>query len=281
MTALLILTLLSQWGWWGPGINADLLQGKDTTALWNAKTLQGRDTTTFVRKGTDSTLPMRGDGIAARPVGVFVEFEFLSTDAATPAPWFWAALSSGTKTNGAGGSAHPGVGRFSSSASSNSGFMMVTVTNALLLAGGEVADFVFRPESLIGTTIRVGFHDATSVTAPTDGAYLRIVDTLVRGMTMSNSTGDSTASQLRIVANRWYWAHLDVVSASKFVCTVVDSVGTQVWKDSVLTQIPTGAGRQCGHGFEATNSGTTAYPLVDVDYMNLRIARKISAGRPN
>jgi len=49
MTALLILTLLSQWGWWGPGINADFLQGKDTTALWNAKTLQGKDTTAFAR----------------------------------------------------------------------------------------------------------------------------------------------------------------------------------------------------------------------------------------
>jgi len=45
MTALLILTLLSQWGWWGPGIDADFLQGKDTTAMFNAKTLQGKDTT--------------------------------------------------------------------------------------------------------------------------------------------------------------------------------------------------------------------------------------------
>jgi hypothetical protein len=31
--------------------NAKTLQGKDTTALWNAKTLQGKDTTGFVRTG--------------------------------------------------------------------------------------------------------------------------------------------------------------------------------------------------------------------------------------
>jgi hypothetical protein len=31
--------------------NSHLLQGKDTTALWNAKTLQGKDTTGFVRTG--------------------------------------------------------------------------------------------------------------------------------------------------------------------------------------------------------------------------------------
>ena len=31
--------------------NSHLLQNKDTTALWNAKTLQGKDTTGFVRTG--------------------------------------------------------------------------------------------------------------------------------------------------------------------------------------------------------------------------------------
>jgi len=68
MTALLILTLLSQWGWWGPGINADFLQGKDTTALWNAKTLQGKDTTAlWIHAGTDSAGRQRGNsGIFGR-----------------------------------------------------------------------------------------------------------------------------------------------------------------------------------------------------------------------
>jgi len=67
MTALLILTLLSQWGWWGPGINADLLQGKDTTALWNAKTLQGKDTNalkTFVLTGKAATAGTADSAIA-------------------------------------------------------------------------------------------------------------------------------------------------------------------------------------------------------------------------
>ena len=35
----------------GVSANTHQLQGKDTTALWNAKTLQGRDTTTFARPG--------------------------------------------------------------------------------------------------------------------------------------------------------------------------------------------------------------------------------------
>ena len=36
--------------------NTDKLQGKDTTALWNAKTLQGKDTTGFVRTGQASSI---------------------------------------------------------------------------------------------------------------------------------------------------------------------------------------------------------------------------------
>ena len=42
MTVLLFLSLLSQWGWWGPGIDADFLQGKDTLGVW-------------VHSGTDSS----------------------------------------------------------------------------------------------------------------------------------------------------------------------------------------------------------------------------------
>jgi len=36
--------------------NAKALQGKDTTALWNAKTLQGKDTTGFVRTGQANSI---------------------------------------------------------------------------------------------------------------------------------------------------------------------------------------------------------------------------------
>jgi len=36
--------------------NSHLLQGKDTTALWNAKTLQGKDTTGFVRTGQANSI---------------------------------------------------------------------------------------------------------------------------------------------------------------------------------------------------------------------------------
>jgi hypothetical protein len=48
--ALLALTSLSmaQWGWWGPGIDADRLQGKDTTAMWK-------------HAGTDSAFYIKGD----------------------------------------------------------------------------------------------------------------------------------------------------------------------------------------------------------------------------
>ncbi|MBN2465418.1 hypothetical protein JXD38_07320, partial [candidate division WOR-3 bacterium] len=48
--------------------NAKTLQGKDTTALWNAKTLQGKDTTGFVRSGEADavTSAMIVDGTVAR-----------------------------------------------------------------------------------------------------------------------------------------------------------------------------------------------------------------------
>jgi len=56
----------------GRAASADLLQGKDTTALWSAKTLQGKDTTGFVRTGQANsvTSAMIVDGtIAAADLG--------------------------------------------------------------------------------------------------------------------------------------------------------------------------------------------------------------------
>jgi hypothetical protein len=70
--------------------NAYLLQGKDTSALWNAKTLQGKDTTGFVRTGQPDavTSAMIVNGTVARSdVATNFKAPFSDTaDFATTAP---------------------------------------------------------------------------------------------------------------------------------------------------------------------------------------------------
>lgn len=189
-------------------------------------------------------------------------------------PWFGTSVSSGTALAIDGSAMHPGIMQYFSSVSANSGYRHIVSANCILLAGGESSDIYFRPQTLAGTTIRAGFFEGTAAAAPVDGAYVLMDPATGRleGRTITNSVGSSTATNYLLVTNTWYQARIVVNSdATRVDFYLYSEAGALLWTDSLTTNIPTVAGRETGHGIRATNSGTTAVALVDVDKITLYI----------
>jgi hypothetical protein len=227
----------------------------------------------------DSTQYLRADGVAARPVGIYYETDFLTTTlGAYNSPWNLGAIATGTTAATDLTASHPGVAQCKSAAGATSG--IYASIGLILLAGYEQDELIFRMVASDSVVFRSGWLDnLTGASAPTDGVYLRIIDTLARGMTANNGTLDSTASTYRIVAGRWYRRNVRLNSdASRAYMTLKDSVGTLVWSDSVSTQIPTGAGRYASQGFHVYRTGTAVAALVDVDKQWLWIPRNLGRG---
>lgn len=208
---------------------------------------------------------------------------FTPTTGAYTFPWALTAIASGTTGSWSDTSNHPGITRISSSTSANSGaYSIFGNTSSLLIAGTERSDFILRPQTLAGTTIRAGFHDATSITDAVDGAYFEMaqvggIDGTLVGKTSSNSTRSTTATSYVLVTNTWYRLRVQVNAAANLVTfTLYSEAGAVLWTDTLNTNIPTAAGRQCGNGLVATNSGTTAVALADIDFQDIQIDRTLT-----
>lgn len=184
-------------------------------------------------------------------------------------PWNLAVILSGTISQLSGSELHPGCIRIASSTSANSGgYCNLASRTSFLLAGGESSRIWFRPQTLSGTTIRLGFHDTNDSSAPADGAHMWMdpATGIIYGRTSSNTVTTTTGTGYQLLANTWYMAKVVVNSnATRVDFYLYDEAGTLLWSDFNTTNIPTVAGRELGHGLVATNSGTTAVNLVDMD----------------
>jgi hypothetical protein len=103
------------------------------------------------------------------------------------------------------------------------------------------------------------------------------VDGVILGKCRSNSVESSTASTFTLTTGTWYRAKIVANSdASRVDFYLYSEAGALLWTDNLTTNIPTGAGREVGHMAGAFNTGTTATPLLWVDYMYLLIARTLT-----
>lgn len=207
----------------------------------------------------------------------------VGTVEAATSVWDLVVISSGTQAAVAGEANHPGILRLSSSATANSGIIIstygTTTGNAVgfLIGGGEYSSFVLRPQTLTNTTIRAGHIDTGNSSDATDGVYFEVVAGAVVGKCASNATRTSTATLATLSTNTWYRLMYAVnYNATSVWFGVFSEAGSLLGSDTVTTNIPTDTGRQCGHGIIATNSGTTASNLVELDYMNLGFARPLT-----
>jgi len=193
------------------------------------------------------------------------------------APWFETTVSSGSrKSAGVDDSEHPGVLCAMCGTVANGGFAWSLAYNRLMLGGRESTDIIWRVPSggSDGTTIHLGLHDSISVSEPIDGCYVSVVGTTLTGYCASNSTRTASAPYT-ISEGPWYRLHVEaaaaLASASYALYTCAD--GALVWSATIDSNLP--VGRSLSHGVVATNGGTTAKELLDVDYVSLVINRAL------
>jgi hypothetical protein len=216
---------------------------------------------------------------------LFDEYDFDSFQMSYYSQWNTYNLLAAAGTPIAGTPNHPGIHRFVCNATPNSGggcWRMPNNAYPYLIAGLESSDIIIRPQTLAGTTIRAGFLDTTTFADATDGCYFEITTvggvpgTLV-GKCASNSVRSSTATSTVLVTNTWYRLRIEINSdASLVTFTLLSEAGAVVWSDTVNANIPTAAGRETTHGIVSTNSAGVATNIMDIDYINLRIARTLT-----
>lgn len=199
------------------------------------------------------------------------------TGEATYALWDYAVISSGTQAKVAGEPTHPGILRTSSSTTTNSGGYCRSAVETFRIAGGEVAEFVFRIGTLTGTTLRLGFLDTATSADATDGVYIEIPSTgAAVGKTSSNSTRSTSSTIATLSLATWYRAKIVVNRAASAVdFYLFDDTGNLLGSQQLAANIPTAAGRETGHGYVATNSGTTAVSLIEMDYMSIEFSKAL------
>ncbi|NTV21962.1 MAG: DUF5011 domain-containing protein [Candidatus Yonathbacteria bacterium] len=200
-------------------------------------------------------------------------------------PFFGAAISSGTigaptAASMASGN-HPGAILVSKAASTtaNSGYRITGLSTAMVLGGGYLFEGVINVRTpAAGTnTIYLGFHDATSVTAPVDGVYFDIAGTTVTGRSRGGSATLATASTYTVSTGNTDWYRFRIVintAATRADFYIYDDAGTQVWTDYVsgnAGDLPTATADLLTAGFLGVNSSTTAtaYEIANVDYMGM------------
>lgn len=268
-------------GTWG-SITGTLSEQTDLQEVLNAKQATLESGVSIKTINGDSVLGSGDITVAANKTRkqMFFENDFMYNNSQSFSPWFGNAISSGTLAAVNGEANHPGLIQFSSSTTTNSGYYVLMNPVSLLISGDETSEFVFKtPTSIASTaTIRFNCQDALTYAAPTDGIWINLANTTLTGRTASNGSASTTASSYTVSANTWYRATIELNADATLATFKLfsDNSDTPLWTDTLSTNIPTGSGRNTGHGVLATSSGTSAVPLIIMDYMNLKIDRELA-----
>lgn len=205
--------------------------------------------------------------------------DFLNKDIG--APWAVSGIASGSNDLYYTVSAiHPGVCNYQSSTTADSGYRAISSAVTLKLVGGEKFTIIFRTGTtqIENVTRRMGFHTTAVVTAPSDGAYIKIDSAVVTGQTVASSTASNTETNYTVAANTWYRATVEVnADASLITFTLyADNSETVLWADTLATNIPTsglGASDVCTYA----NAGAEAAKNIGgIDYIGVYLP---TAGR--
>ena len=196
----------------------------------------------------------------------------------TTGTWDIDLISSGTTANAITSTSdmaqHPGILYLRSSSTINSGVLLKATTgtpsNINRIVGGEVFEVVFKtPVTQTSITMRCGFHDATTVTAPVDGLYFEIVAGAVVAKNTSNSVSTTSATIVTLSASTWYTLRIDVNSdATSVNYNIYNDTGDQ--QGATVTQttnIPTAIGRECEPAFIITYGVAAVVDLCWIDYL--------------
>lgn len=254
------------------------MQATDKAAMRTAMDLTSL--ATMATSGTPSGSNfLRGDGAWATPSAGTTEVIFAESHMgyyATTAisGMMGTAASSGTATNAAGESGHPGVWTMSDSTTANGGFRFVSNTTAILISGGERHTAIFKPVSAATTvSVRTGYSDSFTNTAPTNGVWINMVGDgtgwTISGKTRNNSSESTTGTTYTAAVSTWYRGTIEINAGATLVTyALYNDAGTQLWTDTLATNIPTATGRETGYGFGMWESTVDAAAIrVSWDYV--------------
>jgi hypothetical protein len=157
----------------------------------------------------------------------------------------------------------PGGVFLRSSATANSGYRYQTTSLAGQTFGGVGRKFRghFRwRTSFTGRTVRIGFHDTTTVTDAVDGAYFEIWNDVCIAGTASNSTRTTAGTTATLALDTLYTFDIDVNAAANEARFRVyaGTSSTPVLDQTITTNIPASSARVFGAGIVATEASTTA-----------------------
>ncbi|NTV24048.1 MAG: hypothetical protein HGA85_06800 [Nanoarchaeota archaeon] len=217
--------------------------------------------------------------------------EFCTLNLYQQQDFFGVAISSGTITSQTGDQFHPCVLALQDSTTANGGYIigLHTAANQALLQinGSEVGTFIFQPKTATTVwTVRMGFLDTLTVTAPVDGCFFESVDNAnIVGACRANNAQTNTSTRFTGSANlsvsNWYKGIIEVnADASSVSFRIYNSTNGNtalLWSDTVASNIPTASGRQTSFGVIATQSTVAAaQQLLWMDYMELYINRTLA-----
>lgn len=189
----------------------------------------------------------------------------------------WSSFALGTGTLGypAGDATHIGVMSYVAHVSNaNSGYAYRTNTSIFLLSGGEKTTLIFKTPTVFTNVLRrFGFHDTIDHNAPIDGIYVEMTAETLTGHTSNSSTRSDTGTSFSLIADTYYRVVVELNALATLVTYTLyaDNSNTVLWRDTLATNIPTGAGRYTSHGDICTL--TTATGVADtigyIDYMDM------------
>jgi hypothetical protein len=191
-----------------------------------------------------------------------------------------AAISSGTNTTAVPGADavidgyHHGLVFLRSSTTANGGYRYQSSSLISRFFGLTTHKYVAKVlwrTSFTDRTVRLGFHDASTVTDAVDGAYFEVVASTASAKTANNSTRTTNGTTLTLSLDVWYRFEIEVDAGGT-------AVGYKIYNDNTdallldvtnSTNIPTSRARAFGVGLVATEVSTTASDMVVIDYMGV------------
>lgn len=237
--------------------------------------IDGVDGQVLTKNGTTPYAVQWRDSVAGAPT-VKHAYDFITNNPTANQMVHWAAtaaISGGGNNSSAAASAlakHPGVTVINCATTANSGFRYCTWLSVLNLQGGECARFIFNvPAALAATTrLAMGFTSSGTHAQGSDESILIVDGLSSRGRNSRNNSSSTTAVIATLLPDTWYRAKIEIAPdglSAHF--SIFSDEGTLIGTSSLTANLPTLSDRRLGHGFIATNSGTTSGNIALLDWM--------------
>lgn len=196
------------------------------------------------------------------------------------------AIASGTYSSIVDGANTYGVVQLSSSTSANSGYYLGWVTGQVYVTTGNIFRTIFNlPATQSTRSVRLGWQNSATSTAPTSGAWLSISDASVSANFISVSESHTAVGSATLPYATYLVADIEVTSGTTVRYVVWDLVaGTKYFDQTItLTNSVTTSVNNTPLGWAlslATSSGTSAIVLMKLDYIGRGVARPASIVTP-